>query len=67
MTTYAALQTARAAYEAALVATFGDAADHMRWAGPWSATDYPALAAAYEAVRLADKAHYTQFAARTAA
>lgn len=63
MTTYPALLAARAEYEAALTATFGDAADHLRYSGPWRPTDYPALAAAYEAVRVADRAHYAQFAA----
>ena len=63
MTTYTALTQARAAYEAALVATFGDAAGEMRYAGPWSPTDYPALSAAYAAMLAADRAHYAQFAA----
>jgi hypothetical protein len=59
---YAELIAARQAYDAALVAAFGDAAERYRYTG--AAATLPATKDAYEAVRAADLAFYAQFKAR---
>lgn len=58
---YAELIAARMAYDVALVAAYGDAADHCRYTG--AAATLPDTKAAYEAMMAADRAFYAQFKA----